>query len=507
MTTGKNLDNIPISLPQWDPKKWDETVDFIQDYLETCYTEKDKKLAALPNSSLPDQPSNEFLAYSATLAKTNEDLDDVSDSDSDKDNEDESDEDKVAKDGEEGPKLTPVEEAIRIKNTCPGRRSVCGMQGLWPREEGPPWKKHLVDFLHDPASGGRTLGVTNVVAAQPNDSELEGSNAAQTQKEDQGHKLSAYERAHLANIEVIANDPVMRALNEELRRDREEQDKRRQQHIKTSRHKTKPVRILEPCHLERLLQPPQPKIPMDMITDRATPTSDAAYDGNIEAVQGKGDKRPKSDVASDGGMSSPHVEDNVTMGSESDMDVDVDVPGPTSSESSEGGLMDFPNEDTLVIEPSINKVEDKTPEKLPIIPYSLRDVPPPIEVPDNAPEWLSTAVDRFQSLKLSTAFDDLLRLLVKLEKKYTWQKGCATLEPKHQPEVLTKWVNGGCFRLKTMPTVKTGELDDFKLQWGHGGRPSSLNGGLSMVMMLKHGVKMLMETTGLRFAFQDRTDY
>ncbi len=458
MTTGKNLDNVPISLPHWDSKKWDETVDFIQDYLETCYTEKDKKLAALPDSSPPNQPSNEFLAYSATLAKANEDLDEVSDSDSD-----ESDEDEVAKDGEEDPEPTPVEEAIRIKKTHPGRRSVREMQGLPPREEGPPWKKRLVDFLHDPAGGGHTLEMTNVVAVQSNESEPEGSKAAQTRKEDQGPKLSTYERACLTNIEVIANDPVMRALNKELRKDREECEKQRQQRAKMSWHRTKLVCILEPRRSERLLQPPQPKILTDIITDQAMSARDAALDGNVEAVRCEGDKGHESDVASDGGMSSLHVEDNVIMGSESDMDMDVDVPGPKSSESSEGGLTD---EDTSVIEPSTNEVEDNTPEKLSIISQSLGDVPPSIEVPNDAPKWLSMAVDRFQSLKLGTAFDDLLRLLVELEKMYTWQTAHATLEPKRRPELLTKWVSGGHFRSKTMPTVKTGELEDFKLQWG-----------------------------------------
>ncbi len=181
---GKNQEAIPVPWPKWNEPEFEQTMTNYPRFLNTVYSEGDRKAAALP-----DTHDDALLMPDSVLYMLDEDflglvenLDDISDS-SDDDNSSSDDE---APSKKRKPWVKPSDGNQKKRAKDGGDMMGKGKRGKAKEEESATSNQEN--------NGGKSLG------------SMKGKPT-----------LSTYELTRLENIERIKNDPVTKKLNEEIK--------------------------------------------------------------------------------------------------------------------------------------------------------------------------------------------------------------------------------------------------------------------------------------------------
>ncbi|KAK0457757.1 uncharacterized protein EV420DRAFT_1643614 [Desarmillaria tabescens] len=420
VTAGRNLDPTPIPFPSWKPKKFADFMDFMTEYLETAYTEKDKIAAGIPAVHPP-----EWDTLSVMRKKQNFDSES-----SESESSDESDELSSSSDSEE-----ETGKKRRRRKSSGGRarkRVTCANED---RAKGPPNRDVDKRKAARKARKGPTEEDDGKREASEETANQKSAIAEDTSSEDDeipsGPRLSEYEHQRNANIKAIAEDPQMIEIQNAMKQFADERARERKTNVTPRPRPHKQKGQTEPSrHSQRL-----------------EGRKEGSAGGTMSAL--KDDDMIVDEVA-------PGKRMVVGMGVPSNSDAAAGVEGPATP-CQDGNEACSPGPG--VPQPTPSSETDPDTAASTEIPCN---VAPPTD--PTAPEWLKTALSELTAMNLGAQFVKILYTWANVERLWGYENVRVGPHVKTRPLELGKWVSVGRIRSKE-PQINAKDLDQFKRTW------------------------------------------
>lgn len=418
----KNLDTKPVAWPNWDAKKFKNQVqDFFMDFLQTAYSPDDCTKAQLPDSGGIRSLIKDSGVYSFDdeLEGLNECLDNVSDSSSD---------DNDTSDVERHP--DPMASPPR-KHQCVSRKGSKAAKG---------GKKGTTN--------GKDLNKENMVGG---DGRADGG-AGSACEQPKGPGLSEYKCQREANIAAIANHPLMKEINDDLK------------HICTERTKSKPKPKPHAKKSASMLSGPSQTSERLANISSSTNVAEGGVTDRVEdndgRLVGNGTHAPNDikEVAKADERAEETLAANITGNIPDGDDIVMEELGPN----------DMAVDDAATVSHSLNSSSLSGSADIaihvPSTPLSSGSLNPNETLPAAALDWFCTAYTAFAMQSPGAEFHQLLQKYMLLEEKKGFDSPCIGLALRGRPQLLTKWVGRGRMQ-GAMPVLSTDSIDDYDKEW------------------------------------------